>query len=434
MLYDPYAIIEFIAFWFVDLWWLWSFVILFFLSRALWLSYIQERFKKTAINPILLELRMPREVKKNPRAMEQVLLAIHAVRNAPSNIEDKWWGGEVTLWFSLEVVSFGGEVHFFIRLPERHRNMVEAAFYAHYADIELIEMEEDYTLRFPSTMQELWRAGYQIFGNELILAKPDAFPIKTYNDFESSNEDWQLDPISSLLEIFVKVKPQEQVWLQILIRPADDTWKKEGERVMRELKEKSGRRQVQTPLGEFVMIDRSPGEIEVMKAVDKNLEKPGFETLIRYLYIAPQEIYSSNFGQRAVISGLNQYASETLNKFRHNVDAWTRASFWFWPHFFPKRRADARRERMYKNYLIRKMHDETFASAILGMKLFDWGIKGQRKGKYVLNTEEIATIFHPPTINVQTGPLIKRVEARKVGPPAGLPIYGDDEEKIPGMQ
>ena len=39
----------------------------------------------------------------------------------------------------------------------------------------------------------------------------------------------------------------------------------------------------------------------------------------------------------------------------------------------------------------------------------------------ILSTEEIATLFHLPGINVKA-PLFPRVEAKKSQPPAGLPI------------
>ena len=50
----------------------------------------------------------------------------------------------------------------------------------------------------------------------------------------------------------------------------------------------------------------------------------------------------------------------------------------------------------------------------------------------MMNTEELATIFHVPTIAVLTQPLMERVESRKIGPPAGLPIF-QEERGTPGI-
>lgn len=417
--------------WLLRLWWLWFFVLLVYIARALWLAYVQE-FYKRSIKWVILELRVPREVRRSPRAMEQVFMTIHAVRNSASDYQEQYWDGEVPMWFSCEMVSFGGDIHFYMRIPKVRRNHVEAALYAQYPDIEIIEATEDYIHRLPPTATELRKAGYRLFGNELILEKRDAFPLRTYVDFEENIEERQLDPIAALLETFAKLDPREHIWVQILVRPTiDDSWKKAGDKIIEELKEKTGKRRVLSPLGEFIMIDRSPGDVEVMKAVDRNIGKPGFHSIVRYLYMAPQEIYSASFGRRSVLSSMNQYASEQLNRFKHNTRAWTLAKIWYRPYLFPKRRRLAREERMYENYRKRQLYADTFMEAVWRMKFFYWGFKARQWSRMVLNVEELATICHLPMFVVLTGPLMKRVESRKIGPPAGLAIYGKEGEKLP---
>lgn len=419
-----------------DFWWLWLFILLIFIARQLWLTYAQEYYRRS-VKWSLLELRIPRELRKSPKAMEQVFTAIHALRNNYSNFKEHWWDGEITLWFSCEIVSFGGEIHFYMWVPSKHRNMVETALYSQYSDIEVAEAGEDYISRLPPTAEELERSGYKFFGNELRLEKQDAYPIRTYVEFEAIEEERQLDPIGATLETMARIKPQEILWLQILIRPTDESWKKSGEALVKELKEKAKSEFLSPTSGKVTFTERTPGEMDVMKAIERNVAKPGFETQIRYLYIAPPEIFDKNFGQRGLYSAMNQYASESLNRFKHNVKAWTKVSFWFWPHLFPGLRARARKERIYSYYRQRKMYADPaspFASKVQEMKAFHWGFIAQKLGKMVLNTEELATIFHPPTNIVLTGPLIKRIEAKKGGPPAGLPIYGEEGEELPGIK
>lgn len=436
-LYDPTFLIRafFDTPFFGDLWWLWSFVVLFFLARSLWLAYVQEYYIRR--NPyVLLEIRIPRELRKSPKAMEQVFSSIHALRNSASNLKETWWEGEVTLWFSCEVVSFGGEIHFYMQVPAKHRNIIESALYAQYADLDVSEAEGDYIHRLPVTEGQLEQEGYKLFGNELKLQEHDAYPIRTYVDFEAIEEERQLDPISALLEVLTKVKPQEHLWIQILIRPAGDVWRKAGEELVKELKEK-GKTEIVGATGRITWVERSPGETDIMKAVERNIAKPGFETLIRYLYMSPAEMYNANFGQRGVYSAFNQYASEALNRFRHNTKVWTRVGFWYWPHLFPRLRGRARKERIYTNYRERRMYPEKsgpLATRFLDMRFFHWGIRGQEEGRMTLNTEELATIFHPPTAIILTGPLIKQVPSRKIGPPAGLPIYGEEGDELPGFK
>jgi hypothetical protein len=45
---------------------------------------------------------------------------------------------------------------------------------------------------------------------------------------------------------------------------------------------------------------------------------------------------------------------------------------------------------------------------------------------YILTTAELATIYHVPTAVVLTSPHIKRLESKKMGPPAGLPIFEEE--------
>lgn len=421
-----------------DVWWLWGFLILFFVARSMWRAYVQEYYKRS-LKWNLLELKIPREVRKTPKAMEQVFMTMHAARNSASDMQEKWWDGEVPMWFSCEAVSFGGEVHFYIRVPSIRRNHIEAALYAQYPEIELTEIE-DYIDRLPPAWGELEKAGYKIFGNELILAKPRVYPIVTYLDFEATQEEKELDPVSALLETLSRIRPQEHLWLQILVRPlydqldpTDKGFVEEGEKEVEMLKEKTGKRRMFSPqFGEFVMIDRSPGELEHMKAIDRKITKPAFHVVLRYMYISPAEFFASSFGRRSILIAMNQYASEWINKFRHNTAAWTLAKLWYFPHVFPGRRGFWRKVTLYDNYRKRRMYQESTAMTILDMKLFNWGFRPRRFAeRMILNVEELATIFHPPTYIVLTGPLIKRVEAKKGGPPAGLPIYGEGEEGLP---
>lgn len=423
-------------------WWLWGFLLLAFLAPAYWLVYVQAKYRKEN-KYVLLELKMPREIRKTPRAMEQVFTTIHALRNSPANFEERWLQGEVTLQYSAEMASFGGEVHLYMWIPQRHRSMIEAAIYAQYPDLE-ITTAEDYVNRLPPTFHELRTKGYDIFGNEPYLAKDDVYPIRTYIDFEAVAEEKELDPIANLIELMGNIKPQEQLWYQVIVQPLADysdvgepnyieQWKEKGQAVLNEMKKKArGEKDPET--GEIFFVMPSPGETETMKAIDRNIGKPAFNTVIRYIYIAPKEIYSANFGQRGVYSAINQYATESFNKFRHNIDVWTRASIWYRPYLFPKKRLNARKESIWRRYRIRKVYDDTLLGRILDVGLFHFSPKVYRT-KRVMNTESLATIFHPPTSFVLTAPFVKRQEARKGGAPAGLAIYGsEDEESLPGIQ
>ncbi len=188
----------------------------------------------------LVEIKIPRESKKSPKAMEHILTVLTTLRNMQGNLREKWWDGEVTEWFSLEMASFGGDIHFYIRTPARHLKVVRSNFYAQYPDVEL-EEADDYMNRLPPSTQELYQAGYNLWGAELILGKGDGLPIRTYAQFESIEEEQNLDPIGGILEVLSKINKEEVLLVQILARPADPrTWpakvKKEAEEFREETK------------------------------------------------------------------------------------------------------------------------------------------------------------------------------------------------------
>ena len=161
---NPLETIVAIQQWILSFWWLWLFLVFSFLAKELWLAYVQEYYKR-AMRWTMLEVRVPRELRRSPRAMEQIFSSIHGLRNTPSNPKEEWWDGEVTMWFSCEVVSFGGELHFYLKVPEKHRNLIEAAFYAQYPDVDISEVSEDYIRRLPQSYPKLQKHIYYFFSS-----------------------------------------------------------------------------------------------------------------------------------------------------------------------------------------------------------------------------------------------------------------------------
>lgn len=405
----------------VRYWWIWLAPVSFSVFVACWVSYKQNRYKR-AINWTILELKMPREVLKSPKAMEQFFAALAALRNAPGDFMELYWDGEVTLWFSLEIISLGGDIHFYIRTPSKHKKVLMANLYANYSALE-IEEAEDYMNRFPKTLSGLHEKGMDLWGTELRLGKDDAYPIHTYVDYEEVAEERTLDPIAAILEVFSKIHRQENVFVQILIRPAGPKARIKGEAFVKKLKSKDAQT-MSSPFGDYERIPiRTPGETEVLEAVERNISKAPFETLIRYIYIADRSVYDVNFAKRGTLSAFNQYAAQDLNYFTHNYAIYTQVKWLNFPYFFPKLRGEERKARMLKNFRIRKMPEETLIGNVMHVNFLHAGL---RQRCFILNSEELATLFHPPTTFVLTSPLIPRVESKKMGPTAGLPIFKEN--------
>lgn len=403
-------------------WWFWVFFILFGLFDELFLYWRQQRYKAkeaSADNYAVLEIRIPREMDKSPKAMAQVLGSLHMLGNAPGNWHEKYLDGQVPLWMSLEIVKMGGELHFYIRALKKNRHLVEVAFFSNYPDVEIVDVK-DYVRDLPATTAELYAREMDLWGTEMKLGAEDAYPIKTYQEFESGEQ--QSDPIAVFLEVLGKLSEEEVACVQIIISPSHKDWAKEGEKVLDKLREMkmvdAGAAKVPLP--------PTPGRTEIITAVEKKLTKSAFNTLIRICYMSPATLMKtgSAFARGGIVGAFNQYASPKLNSFKANSETATRVDKWNWPHVNVDTRLEYRKQRMLYNLRMRANPPETFTARLLSSFFYDWNLDSKF---FVLSIDELATIFHPPSSTVLTAPHMRRVESKKAGPPSGLPIFGEEE-------
>ena len=403
---------------FLSYWWIYSPIVLFLLFRALWLVYIQTLTAK-AINWVLLEVKIPKEILKTPKAMEQFFAGLSGVKSG-ANFVEKWWEGKIQQWMSCEIVGKNGDIYFFIRTPVGFRNLVEANIYSQYPDAEIKEAP-DYVFDVP---EDVPNKDYNLWGTEFVLVKEDAYPIRTYIAFEEQVEEKRLDPLANLAEVLSKLKDGEQIWLQYLVKPADDEWKKKGDALVakligKKIPSKEGplwkalvwvgqffrdliiglykipeqlsadeKKEAMASLMQYL----SPGEKEVVAAIEMNLSKIGMDTAIRFIYIGRSDIFSRG-NISAIIGTFKLFNTLNLNGFRPNKLASTSVDY-----FFKKRREYAQKRRLLNAYKLRMFTSKPF----------------------VLNIEEWATIYHYPTYIIEA-PTVRRIEAKKGEPPIGLP-------------
>lgn len=387
---------------------------LFFMCADLWLFYVRTLFVRN-IAWTLLEIKIPKENLKTPKAMEQVFAIAHSIQPFPPKFKDIYWKGKVPDWMSFEIVGYAGGVHFFLRLPSIYRNLMEAAVYAQYPNAEINE-SDDYTQIVPGVIPN---ETLDMFGIHFILAKESGYPIKMYEYFEASEEEQRLDPIASLTEVMSKLKEGETIWLQFLVRPVGDDWKKEAEELIDKLSGKSkpkkpglleglvrgavvfAKNLAHAPLvhpewpeekeKESSPATLTPGKGEAIRAIEGKIAKLGFETNIRFVFIDNTDRFSR--GNIAAVSGtFRQYNTQNLNAFRG--DAPTIAE-----GLFKKRKLYVKKRQMFEAYKNRAMTNKVF----------------------ILNTEELATIYHFPGTPV-SAPMLKPIESKRGAPPPDLPI------------
>ncbi len=401
-----FALIELL----LSFWWIYVPVFLFIALKESFENYNRSRYLSN-LKWVMLQLTVPKETRKSPKGTEHIFTALHTVSSSVKP-KDKFWKGKIGDWFSFEIVSIGGDIHFFIRTLESHRNLLESQIYAQYPDAEIFEVQ-DYMADYPSRLPD---ENYDITGGDLILTKPDAFPIRTYPEFEEErpgkDDIKRIDPLASLSESLSILTPGELMSVQVIIKSADDKWAKKAQEEVDKILGKKAKPQVgkaakfvfwldekifggepeKKEEKEVTMSQLSFGKQEQIKAIEKSIAKLGWTTSIRFMYIAERSKF--NKGRSAGVTGaFKQFSSQALNGFK--IDGKTKPDG-KWPI---KPLMEYRRKiKLYKKFKNRAMAE----------------------GNYILTTEELATIYHFPDVGVESP--LPRIEAKKGDPPINLPI------------
>ncbi len=408
--------------WFFLTSWLWLpflLVIVFFES---WMYYIQRLYWQK-LEWIILEVKPPREIEKTPKNMEQIFAGLWGSFGNVSTKYQKYVQGMLQDYFSFEIVGLNGEIHFYLRLLKKYRNLVEAQIYSQYPQAEIKEVEDYVSQIPPDVPNKKWN----LWGCRLKLDRDSAYPLRTYVhliDLTKSDQPF-LDPLASLMEFMGKLKYGEQIWIQLVFRPIADDWRVKARAVADKLLGKKGalkggvikteirtwRESIQNVTHEFLadksltskteikkeeppslMMFLSPGEKDIIIGIEEKASKKGYEAKIQWAYIAPRDIYSSGCIS-AVMGIFNQFANLNMNTLKPDQHTMTRAFYAF-----------AKMRKAYKQrVLMRLLRRRSF-----------W------EHGYILNIEELATLYHFPTIGVMA-PMTPYVPVKKGGPPVGLP-------------
>lgn len=397
-------------------WWVIVPVLLAGIFWRLWMFHIRTAYVE-GMKWSLLRIKTPQDNAKTPKAMEQIFTAVHGSYSFGVRPKDKYWKGVVENWHTFEIVGDATGVRFYIRTPEAFRNMVESAVYSHYPGTE-IELVEDYIADLPVLLPN---NTFDLFGTEFVLARDDGYPIKTYPDFDAQESEEKLDSISTIVEVLSKLKGNERIWLQLLIRPNDNSWKKKADALRDKL---AGRKEekklsvgekaveflrnlVLAPIRDPEWAEESKpekpmlgtltrGEQEIIKAIEDKQSKMGFDSVLRFLYVSEKaEFDPSNIS--SIMGALRQFNTLHLNGFKPNLDAMTITRGVF-KNAFKKQRVYAKKRNIYDAYKFRDFPDE-FS---------------------ILNIEELATLYHFPSFIIES-PGLQPIEFKRGAPPPNLP-------------
>jgi hypothetical protein len=404
-------------------------VVLIVMAWNLWLSYIQTVFLKS-IKWVLIEIKPPKDVFKSPAAMELMLNSLYQTGGTGTWF-DRYWKGNLRNYFSLEIVSTEGSIHFYIRTNEKFKKIIESQIYAQYPQAEVFEVD-DYATKIPDVVRDgttsLWGCNFE-------LTKDDPYPIKTYVDYGldkavgSLDEEQRIDPITPMLEFMGSIGSKEHIWFQIILRAATDRfsikkdgtveegkkWTEKSKEVIKELNDKLKEKTTDAEGKTTTATRRSTkGESAVIEAIERNANKFGFDASIRTLYISDGGTFDAN--RIGGLTGMiRQYNTSDFNSFKPSGAT----SFDFpWQDIFGNRIIKK------KKYILSDYKNRSLFYSGFDFKKIKKYFTHPNKTKdkiYILSTEELATMYHLPG-RVSETPTFARIESKKAEPPVNLPI------------
>jgi hypothetical protein len=373
-----------------------------------------------------------------------------------SGIREKfsWWEekvkGKTQLKISLEIVSFGGKVQFFIYTPVQFQDLVESAIYTCYPFLEIFEAQEDYVAKIQESFSE---GEVDVWGADLHLAERNPIPISTYLQFEHKFSKELKDPLTDLLEILGRMEEGEEAWVQYVISPLDADLKKEGEEMIANLlagkkintskkniidKLVDGLMKLLQDAVEFVknVFDLHPStdkfedekkgdskgastDKRLIEAIQNKIAKIAFRAVVRLVYVAKKEIFVKNKGAVSLLSSFNSFHSMNLNGFKKS--SWAKVSKDGWAK---GNVLDLKKAKLLKAYQRRDFSWRVrtgLPKIVNDVKKFLTISGSSSEEKSILNIEELATLYHFPT-DITKSSAIRKSTGKKAEPPTDLPV------------
>ncbi|XOU94597.1 MAG: type IV secretory system conjugative DNA transfer family protein [Candidatus Kerfeldbacteria bacterium] len=347
-----------------------------------------------ALQKVMLLITLPKESEikegeNKQESVEEMLVEAEAFLNALGGMKAQRGAASIvggrTDNFSFEIVAYGGLISFYVVIPRYLRDYMEQHISAQYPDAQIEETEE-FNLFSPQS---------KIAATTLTFKKQYIFPIRTYRELD-------VDPLSSLTNVLSKIAPDEGAVIQYVARSAKAEWRNWGARVAKDIhngravKEAVGRNGF---LGFLFGLYRtfvpekkneldkqhqlSARDEEIVKSLENKVSKAGLDVNIRIIVSTKSQERSQKY-LKDIVDSFSQYSSfEYGNGFVRND-----------PYF--------KKDQLILDYIYRTFN---------------------KKKLLVLNTEEMASLFHFPLVTTET-PNIRWLVARKAPAPTNLPKEG----------
>lgn len=391
----------------------WGTIMLVAVFFHTWISY-KRRQNIHEKGSVLLEIRLPKDIQKTPAAMEMVLEGMW--EDVPGLLSEVYLEGAVRNWYSLEIVSIGGQVKFFIWTWPKWRQVVENRLYAQYPGIEIHEAK-DYALDIvfdPAKMK--------VKGITTKLVKEDIIPIRTYIDFGLDKTDKEaeqvVDPLVPVLEYLGARKPGEIAVVQILIQShrgegfqdvlinRKGHFSKEVSKAVEKIVEDSSYFKPEEGKPASIL-NLTKTQTEAIASIERNAGKHAYDTMLRLFYTATLEA-DDKMSTGGMIGSMRQFGYVGFNSILNGIrpDTFIPGISYPWENPFN-----------WKSLERQKLHLDAFKRR----SFFNVPYRHLMGKPYVLTVEELATLFHFPPGETVTTPTLARLPSKKAEAPANLP-------------
>jgi hypothetical protein len=320
-----------------------------------------------------------REVMREKTAQAEVLYNLIA-GTATEGFKSKFYGQR---HIALEIIATDGLIHYYAAVPVNMVEVVKNAIISSYSGAR-VEEAEDHNIF--SKQGKL----FGTMGGEMILKAESSYPIANYTQMER-------DPMEAILTAMGGITPGNGAGIQIMLRPADKSWIKRSEKISRKK-----RRVRQSNSMEFGVKDlakaavKAPSqshsenkpelsnlELSVIEAVENKTKSTGFEVLIR-IVVSTESVSSSQALLQKLATSFALFEQPGLNGFK----------------FLPTQ------------------NSQGLVTAFI-LRFFPPALKDM-----VLNTEELATLFHIPDSQFIASTGVERLQAKQVDGPISIPAKG----------
>lgn len=367
------------------------FIIIILSAVLIWLRDREEM--KRSLNMVLFLVTLPKQVKdetnekdKNDKELVAIMEQLYSTL---AKLDDNFWFGPSHFSFEIAVESAAQEIGFYVGAPRKFEKLIEQQIHSFYATAQ-VERVEDYNLFMPNSFTA---------GKTLTLKNDFLFPIRTYQNLE-------FDPLNNITNTLSKLPIGEGASVQLLIKPVAGGWKYKSFNFIKHIQKEglqkaiTGRKLI-SQVGKLVqskpkkdpnnpvsdnLYNLSPYDEEAIKLIEGKANKTGFLVNIRIIAAAPEQ----------------ERAKDIVNEIERAFSQFE------WPNLngFKIGKMESNKEqslnRLSYNFIFRN---------------FD------RSKAIILDTEELASIFHFPTIVLET-PKVKWLATKNAPPPQGMSSDG----------